>query len=427
MEVTIASLFDGIGGAPWSTLMCGAECLWSSEIEPFPIKVTKHHFPNMKHHGDIAKINGVEVEPVDIIVGGSPCQDLSVAGKRAGMKHSDFGDEDGTRSGLFMDQIRIVKEMRNGTNGANPRFMVWENVPGAFSSANGEDFRAVLEETARVAEPTISIPRSPDGWANSGSIMGDGFSISWRTVDAQYWGVPQRRRRIYLVADFRGQSAPEILFEQQGMYWHPTQSVGKTQETAREIENCTRTKIDAQSKLRIGKQQTLFELSVFRQGAFANYVEGEYGTLKKSGGDIGGGTETLVTYQNITGSLMANTHPGSYSGQDAYCDMFVTNKSVRRLTPLECERLQGYPDGWTDIPPQNTITDDDILFWSVVWNSYDDIMGNNHHSDKQITTWLKSVSTDSDRYKSLGNSFAIPNAYFVIGGCVNRIKDSWLI
>ena len=150
--ITLASLFDGIGGALLCAERCGAVPVWASEIEKFPIKVTRHHFPDVKHYGDITKIKGDEVEPVDIIVGGSPCQDLSVAGKRKGMKHSDFGDEEATRSGLFMEQIRIIKEMRNATNGIQPRFMVWENVPGAFSSANGEDFRAVLEETAHIAD-----------------------------------------------------------------------------------------------------------------------------------------------------------------------------------------------------------------------------------------------------------------------------------
>lgn len=151
----LGSLFDGIGGALLCAVRNGIKPVWASEIEPFPIKVTQYHFPNIKHLGDITQINGVEIEPVDIIVGGSPCQDLSVAGKRAGMA--------GARSGLFMDQVRIVKEMRDATDGVRPRFMVWENVPGAMSSNGGEDFRAVLEETARVADSTVSISRSALG------------------------------------------------------------------------------------------------------------------------------------------------------------------------------------------------------------------------------------------------------------------------
>ena len=160
----------------------------------------------MNHLLNICNINGAEVEPVGVIIGGSPCQDLSVAGKRAGL--------DGERSGLFMEQIRIIKEMRDATNGISPRYMVWENVPGAFSSNKGEDFRIVLEETAKIADETAIIPRPDKGkWTNAGAIMGDGWSIAWRVFDAQFWGVPQRRRRIALVADFGGQSAPEILFE----------------------------------------------------------------------------------------------------------------------------------------------------------------------------------------------------------------------
>ena len=171
----------------------------------------------MKHLGDITKINGAEIEPVDCIIGGSPCQDLSVAGKRAGLA--------GERSGLFMEQIRVIKEMRehDRTNGRTdefirPRFMVWENVPGALSSNNGEDFRAVLEETARIVCEDAVIPEPPrGGWTPSGCIMGDGWSVAWRVHDAQFWGVPQRRKRISLVADFGGQSAPEILFVRKGV------------------------------------------------------------------------------------------------------------------------------------------------------------------------------------------------------------------
>jgi DNA (cytosine-5)-methyltransferase 1 len=164
----------------------------------------------MKHLGDITKINGAEIEPVDVIVGGSPCQDLSVAGNRAGL--------DGKRSGLFMEQIRVIKEMRDATKRTNqlirPRYMVWENVPGAFSSNKAEDFRIVLEETAKIADETAVIPRPPKNkWTTAGCVMGNGWSIAWRVFDAQFWGVPQRRRRIALVADFGGQSAPEILFE----------------------------------------------------------------------------------------------------------------------------------------------------------------------------------------------------------------------
>lgn len=165
----------------------------------------------MKHLGDISKINGAEIEPVDIITFGSPCQDLSVAGKRAGLE--------GARSGLFMEAVRIIKEMREATDGKYPRFALWENVPGAFSSNKGEDFRVVLEELIKIVEPTAVMPAVPKkGWAYADSHVGDGWSIAYRVFDAQYWPrTPQRRRRIYLVADFRGQCAREILFEREGL------------------------------------------------------------------------------------------------------------------------------------------------------------------------------------------------------------------
>ena len=195
----------------------------------------------MKHLGDICKINGAEVTPVSVIIGGSPCQDLSVAGKRAGL--------DGERSGLFMEQIRLVKEMRENDKRSGrtdefirPRYMVWENVPGAFSSNKGEDFRVVLEETARVADKSAVIPKSAK-WTPSGCIMGDGWSIAWRVHDAQFWGVPQRRKRIALVADFGGKTAPEILFERKSLSRDIEKSEEERKDTSADIEGSTRTAI----------------------------------------------------------------------------------------------------------------------------------------------------------------------------------------
>jgi DNA (cytosine-5)-methyltransferase 1 len=219
-RLTLGSLFDGIGGFPLAGVRQGIVPVWASEIEAFPIAVTKLRFPNMLHVGDITKLKGAELPPVDIVCGGSPCQDLSVAGKRAGLQ--------GERSGLFMEQVRIVKEMRDedARNGRTvdavrlrPRYMVWENVPGAFSSADGEDFRAVLEETCRIADSSVSVPRPPGGvWLSAGAILGQEFSLAWRILDAQYWGLAQRRKRIFLVADFAGHTAPEILFKQDGLF-----------------------------------------------------------------------------------------------------------------------------------------------------------------------------------------------------------------
>ena len=214
----LGSLFDGSGGFPLAGFLCDIEPVWASEIEPYPIAVTKSRFPHVKHLGDISKINGAEIEPVDIITFGSPCQDLSVAGKRAGLKHENNGDDETTRSGLFMEAVRIIKEMRRATNGKYPRWICWENVPGAFSSNKGEDFKIVLEEIIKIVEPTAVMPEVPRfGWAYADSYVGNGWSLAYRVFDAQYWGVPQRRRRIYLVADFGGECARKILFEREGL------------------------------------------------------------------------------------------------------------------------------------------------------------------------------------------------------------------
>ena len=234
----IGSLFDGSGGFPLAGSLCGIEPVWAAEIEPYPIAVTRSRFPNMKHLGSVTDINGAEVEPVDVITFGSPCQDLSVAGKRAGLKHTENGDEETTRSGLFMEAVRIIKEMRNATNGKYPRYAIWENVPGAFSSNKGLDFRIVLEELIRIAEPTAVMPEVPKaGWSYSDVYSGDGWSLAYRVLDAQYWGVPQRRRRIYLVADFGGQRAGKILFERKGLRGYFAQSGEEGQAVAGDAEN----------------------------------------------------------------------------------------------------------------------------------------------------------------------------------------------
>ena len=221
--LTLGSLFDGSGGFPLGGVLAGITPIWASEIEPFPVRVTTVRFPNMKHYGDISTLKGSELKPVNIITFGSPCQDMSVAGKREGLG--------GNRSSLFYEAIRIIKEMREATNGKYPRYIVWENVPGAFSSNRGEDFKAVLTEICKVKEEQVSVPK-PSKWENAGRIMGDSFSVAWRLLDAQYWGVPQRRQRIYLVADFDGWSAGKILFESEGLSGYSAQGFQSWQNTA---------------------------------------------------------------------------------------------------------------------------------------------------------------------------------------------------
>lgn len=203
----LGSLFSGSGGFELAAAQNGIKTLWNCEVEPFPIMVTHKRMPSVKHYGDVSAINGAEVEPVDIITFGSPCQDLSIAGRRAGL-------EDGERSNLFYQAVRIIKEMRDATNGKYPRYAVWENVPGALSSNQGRDFQSVLKSLCEVKCET-DVPQSK--WQGAGLIMGDDYSVAWRILDAQYWGVPQRRRRIFLVADFDGQSAGKVLFESEGV------------------------------------------------------------------------------------------------------------------------------------------------------------------------------------------------------------------
>ena len=232
-NLTLGSLFDGSGGFPLGGWISGITPLWSSEIEPFPIRVTTKRFPNMKHYGDVSKLNGAELPPVDIITFGSPCQDMSIAGKRAGL--------DGNRSSLFHEAIRIIKEMRGATNEKYPRYIVWENVQGAFSSNKGKDFKAVIESICSIKTDSVFIPEPPKGkWTGAGHVdVATGFDIAWRTVDAQYWGVPQRRKRIYLVADFANGCAGKILFESEGLSGYSAESFRAWQRTTACVESST--------------------------------------------------------------------------------------------------------------------------------------------------------------------------------------------
>ena len=224
-NLTLGSLFDGSGGFPLGGLISGITPVWASEIEPFPIRVTTKRLPFMKHYGDISQMDGGKIEPVDIITFGSPCTDMSVAGRRAGLE--------GQQSVLFYQAIRIIKEMRCATNGKYPRYIVWENVPGAFSSNSGEDFKAVLEAVIGVAEPDTQVPMpEKNRWPCADCYMGDGWSVAYRVLDAQFWGVPQRRKRIYLVADFAGGRAFDILFKSEGVSGYSAESFRSWQRIA---------------------------------------------------------------------------------------------------------------------------------------------------------------------------------------------------
>lgn len=445
----------------------------------------------MIHLGDITKIKGDNIPTVDVITFGSPCQDLSIAGKRAGLS--------GERSGLFMEAVRIIKEMREATNGEYPKYAVWENVPGAFSSNKGEDFRAVLEELAGIKEAGISIPR-PDKskWAKAGLITGNDWSIAWRTMDAQHWGVPQRRLRISLVLDLTGGRAGEILFEPESLRGHFAPGVTPGQATAGAVENGAGTADRVYAEV---SNVCAFKLGNSEQARSIGYAEelaptlnAECGgnkpacayTLKIRSGCEGGGkgalvqtekSATLSTLQDqtlfaaepliydargngdgitsptmtgdhnsrvtdytaitlqgdtVVGALLdrdykghgmadslgrviaqpvgADLYNGTLTGDKAVTLITATGQGgantgpsvikktvrwiVRRITPTECERLQGYPDGWTDL------------------GEWVDSKGKAHKA------------ADTPRYKALGNSIALPQWYYVLGGISDRLQDN---
>lgn len=381
----LGSLFDGAGTCPLAGVLTGFKPAWASEIAPFPISVTSRRFPKMLHLGDITKLNGAEIEPVDFITFGSPCQDLSVAGKRAGLQ--------GERSVLFMEAVRIIKEMRGATNGRYPQIVMWENVPGAFSSHGGEDFRIVLEELCKVKRSDTVIPR-PSGkgnkWRDSGLIMGDGFSIAWRVLDAQFWGVPQRRRRIFLVADFGGQCAGQILFKSKGLSrnfstirtaWENFRpsvegSVDRAIYDARgngglisptligdhenRVTDYTAIVVECSRKTSHSEEVRVVSIdrAAFNQGINAKYDIGidESGIAHTLGAKGPGAVAVFWNGSQTCSTLTAKNAAGGQRMPDK--DNFncvIQRKRVRRLTPKECARLQGMPSHWCeDVPHKDT-------------------------------------------------------------------------
>ena len=355
----------------------------------------------MKHLGDITKIDGAEIEPVDVITGGSPCQDLSTAGKRAGLA--------GARSGLFMEQIRIVKEMRehdraNGRTGdmVRPRYMVWENVPGAFSSNKGQDFAAVLEEIIRIVEPEapdIEVPEKGwNTWGGYHDCMGGRWSVAWRVHNAQHWGVPQRRRRISVVADFGGDTAGEISFERKSVPGHLAESGTAREEVARGFgtgADCAGADLicmvtqqggaEIRTDDRAPTLHTFGEVPAvcYQMQGFGDYREGDVASSCKQR-DYKDSTDLVVSSvdcRNFTegGEINGTLQSKENGGQSLNLQNTVrTGMIVRRLTPMECERLQGFPDHWTDI------------------GEWCDSKGKLRYS------------ADSPRYKACGNSIALP-------------------
>ena len=394
--LTLGSLFDGIGGWLLAAQHAGIEPIWASEIAPFPASVTAHHFPNVVQLGDITGIQ--DLPPVDIVTCGSPCQDLSVAGKRKGLS--------GERSGLFIRAVELVRRLRFATGGQYPRFFVWENVPGAFSSNRGMDFQAVLEE---IGESAVPMPEG-NRWAPAGLVQFPGAEIAWRVLDAQYWGVPQRRRRIFLVADFTGYSAGEILFERESVPRN-IETGGEAREgiaagaesgtgsasVLRMRSGCAGAGADAGglgyqvkqmptlTSAESGTQRpTVAVYGVGCDNGIAGTLDASY--YKGQGERQGTERTALVSYTIAGNTIDRQIQNGgngkgvleekSYTLNTVDRHAVATQKTVRRLTPTECERLMGLEDGYT-------LIDD------------------------------KSCS-DSARYKALGNGMAQPCADYVI-------------
>lgn len=484
--MTLGSLFDGSGTCPLAATLCGITPVWASEIEPYPIRVTQKNFPRMKHLGDITKINGAEIEPVDIVTFGSPCQDLSVAGAQKGLI-------EGKRSNLFFEAIRIIKEMRNATHGKYPRYAVWENVPGALSSNQGGDFLVVLRAFVEAAGgdgdnvpgPARKGRTDRFDWRNAGCIVGEGYSIAWRVLDVQYWGVPQRRRRIFLVCDLRGGRAGEILFKREGLRGNFAQSREARQEDSGnvvgsaggdyrvfDITGTTSNSMKSQTPDSCFRERTVARtLDTFSGSPECNQggnvvaysvdcrnmrlAEEVSGTLqaKENGGyslnyqnpvvydargngdgqivptltgdhenritdytalAVGNGQLNQIYMSDTAGTLMCShdqqmicafmggqgakaggigysetvspTLKAAPSGSNTVPDIAYWQKKarryfVRRLTPLECCRLQGFPDWWED-----------------------DVTG-----------------SDSARYKMWGNGMALPCVLYVMEGIANEM------
>ena len=542
----IGSLFDGSGGFPLAASMCGIEPVWASEVEPYAIAVTSRHFPGMKHLGDVSRVNGGMIDPVDVITFGSPCQDMSMAGKRKGIRHKEHGAEETTRSGFFYEAVRIIEEMREATNGEYPAFAVWENVFGAFSSNKGEDFRAVLQALIQIVEPGAVVPPVPKGgWAYADCWMGEGWSIGWRTFDAQYWGVPQRRRRVYLVLDLRGQRAGKILFERPGLRRDfktgRAQGKGTSADAAAgagvcDCEGCL-TPWDYQSKrvygvdgvfptlnsretsgqnqqavfvpytmgIRSGcegggkgpltqkdksatlstrNNQCLFAPVYCIQGntidrnaqqngsgicedvAFALNAVDRHGVVSagfKAGNgaqarSIGWDEEKAPTLAAEAGgnsvpsvcvaydargngddktSTLTGDHENKVTDYTTVICKANENMNpsgvciyyiVRRLTPTECARLQGFPDRWGDIDKLSPYSPE-VVFWREVYRLDCEIKGKKIRASilndpERLAKWHDTLFSDSGEYRMWGNGIALPCALYIMEGIVEHFAEA---
>lgn len=397
-EITLGSLFDGIGGFPYAASFYGIRTLWASEVMADCISVTRRHFPEMGHAGDITQLHGGRLPPVDVITFGSPCQGLSLAGKRLGL-----ADE---RSGLFLEAARVIFEMREATHGRYPRFALWENVPGALYSAGGHDFKAVLET---LTEGEVPMPRSGK-WANAGMVRGGGADVAWCVYDAQYFGTAQRRRRVFLVMDFGEKRAGEILFVPRSLQGYfeaggtPGQGAsafagggtgragggggslngnGMGDDRVYCIVGNTIGRKPWNGAHGLGCQR---ELSYTLTTVDRHAVTAPAIAMRMRSGCEGGGKGSLLQIEKsgtlVTGNDQYLFEPGGKLAEGQDGDSLPAGRGyvARRLTPLECERLQGFPDNWTRY----------------------------RHDGKEIG--------DTRRYEMLGNSIAVPCAAYIMQG-----------
>ena len=417
--MTLGSLFDGIGGFPLAAVHCGGVPVWASEIEPFPMRVTKLRFPDMIHVGDITKLDGAKLPPVDVICGGSPCQDLSVAGLRKGLA--------GERSGLFMDQVRIVKEMRaeDERRGVSddfirPRYLVWENVPGAFSSANGEDFRAVIEEIVHIKDSTCHVPRPDSGrWESAGAaILGDQFSLAWRVLDAQYWGVAQRRRRIFLVADFGGLTAPKILFEQERLLRDPAEGQGQGKGVTTAAGNSSAD--SGGSRVAEEKQVDIFAFHINQREETIN-LNGISGALMATTNMqmqtfVAEGMRKFESAEKKEECLCLNDQGGER--MDVSVDITATLRAGMSGHPPLVMGIQQGSAGTEEIP------DPALTEEAETGGNNQQILFENHGIDARYTGPHEVAPTMSARYGTGGNNVPLvsdmPESYCIAGNIIDR-------
>lgn len=417
--MTLGSLFDGIGGFTLAAVHCGGVPVWASEIEPFPMRVTKLRFPDMIHVGDITKLDGAKLPPVDVICGGSPCQDLSVAGLRKGLA--------GEHSGLFMDQVRIVKEMRaeDERRGVSddfirPRYLVWENVPGAFSSANGEDFRAVIEEIVHIKDSTCHVPRPDTGrWESAGAaILGDQFSLAWRVLDAQYWGVAQRRRRIFLVADFGGLTAPKILFEQERLLRDPVEGQGQGKGVTTAAGNSSAD--SGGSRVAEEKQVDIFAFHINQREETIN-LNGISGALMATTNMqmqtfVAEGMRKFESAEKKEECLCLNDQGGER--MDVSVDITATLRAGMSGHPPLVMGIQQGSAGTEEIP------DPALTEEAETGGNNQQILFENHGIDARYTGPHEVAPTMSARYGTGGNNVPLvsdmPESYCIAGNIIDR-------